>query len=174
MELGFWIPIFSRIPDSLSCIPDFKAQDSRFHKEKVPGFRNPHHLTWGGKDKRLFRMKKKWITDDKFELGCPSVSFRCIVSPRSFQCIGPAFGAGRIVRKKEEHVMNVFLFVWTQWIVLIFYSDIYVNCCCNNFPQVSMDVHGHLKVVELKHAWVSFKLTIFLVIRINSNRQIFT
>ena len=70
--------------------------------------------------------------------------------------------------------MNVFLFVWTQWIVLIFYSDICVNCCCNNFPQVSMDVQGHLKVVELKHAWVSFKLRIFLVIRINSNRLIFT
>ena len=70
--------------------------------------------------------------------------------------------------------MNVFLFVWTQWIVLIFYSDIYVNGCCNNFPKVSLDVQGHLKVVELKQAWVSFKLRIFLVIRINSNRQIFT
>ena len=59
VELGFWIPIFSRIPDSLSCIPDSKTQDSRFHKEKFPGFRNLHHLTWGEKDKRLFRMKKK-------------------------------------------------------------------------------------------------------------------
>ena len=51
--------MFSRIPDSLSCIPDSKAQDSGFHKEKFPGFRNPHHLTWGGKDKRLFRIKSK-------------------------------------------------------------------------------------------------------------------
>lgn len=47
--------------------------------------------------------------------------------------------------------MNVFLFIWTQWIiVLIFYSDIYLNCCCNNFPQVSLDLLGHLKVFELK------------------------
>ena len=30
VELGFWIPIVSGIPESLSCIPDSKAQDSRF------------------------------------------------------------------------------------------------------------------------------------------------
>ena len=40
MECGFWIPIATRIPDSLSCIPDTKAQDSRFHKQKFPEF--PH------------------------------------------------------------------------------------------------------------------------------------
>ena len=31
VELGFWIPNVSGIPDSLSCIPDPKAQDSGFH-----------------------------------------------------------------------------------------------------------------------------------------------
>ena len=36
VELEFWIPIVSRIPDSLSCIPDSKAQDSRFHQQKFP------------------------------------------------------------------------------------------------------------------------------------------
>ena len=41
MELGFWITIVSGIPDSSSCIPDLKAQDSEFHKQKVPGFRIP-------------------------------------------------------------------------------------------------------------------------------------
>ena len=30
VELGFWIPIVSVIPKSLSCIPDSKAQDSGF------------------------------------------------------------------------------------------------------------------------------------------------
>ena len=35
------------IPDSLSCIPDFEAHDSGFHIQKLPGFRNPHSLTWG-------------------------------------------------------------------------------------------------------------------------------
>ena len=30
LELGFWIPTFSGIPKSLSCIPDSKAQDSGF------------------------------------------------------------------------------------------------------------------------------------------------
>ena len=30
VELGFWIPIVSGIPDSLGCIPDSKAQDSGF------------------------------------------------------------------------------------------------------------------------------------------------
>ena len=32
VELGFWIPIVSGIPDSLSCIPDSKTQNSGFHK----------------------------------------------------------------------------------------------------------------------------------------------
>ena len=36
MELRFWIPIVSGIPDSLSCISDSKAQDSRF--------RNPDYI----------------------------------------------------------------------------------------------------------------------------------
>ena len=33
---GTWIPIFSGIPDSLSCIPDSKAHDSGFYKEIFP------------------------------------------------------------------------------------------------------------------------------------------
>ena len=36
VELGFWIPIVSRIPDSLCCIPD-----SKMHKENFHGLRNP-------------------------------------------------------------------------------------------------------------------------------------
>ena len=49
VELGFWIPIFSGIPDSLSCIPDSKAQDFRFHEQKFPCLRNSDSLTWGEK-----------------------------------------------------------------------------------------------------------------------------
>ena len=33
VELGFWIAMISGIPDSLSCIPDSKTQDSGFHKQ---------------------------------------------------------------------------------------------------------------------------------------------
>ena len=57
MELGFRIPIVSGIPDSLSCIPFSKAQDSGFHNSDFPdsGFRIPDStsknfpdsLTWG-------------------------------------------------------------------------------------------------------------------------------
>ena len=36
VELEFWVPIVSGIPDSLSCIPDSKVQDSRFHQQKLP------------------------------------------------------------------------------------------------------------------------------------------
>ena len=43
LELGFWIPIAFGIPDSLSCIPDSKAQDFTFHKPKFLAFRNPLH-----------------------------------------------------------------------------------------------------------------------------------
>ena len=47
VELGFWISIVSRIPDSLNCIPHSKGQDSTIHKQKFPRFRNPYSLTWG-------------------------------------------------------------------------------------------------------------------------------
>ena len=46
-ELGFWIPIVSGILYSLSCIPDSKAKDFIFHKQKFPSIRNPYSLTWG-------------------------------------------------------------------------------------------------------------------------------
>ena len=36
-----WISIVSGIPDSLSCIPDSKAQDSGLHKQNFLGFRIP-------------------------------------------------------------------------------------------------------------------------------------
>ena len=42
MELGFRIRIVSGIPDSYICIPDSKAQDSGFHKQKFPRFRIPN------------------------------------------------------------------------------------------------------------------------------------
>ena len=35
VELGFWILIVSRIPDSLSCIPDSKTQGFGFHKQRL-------------------------------------------------------------------------------------------------------------------------------------------
>ena len=42
-----WIPILSRIPDSLSCIPDSKVQDPGIHTQKFPGFWNKDSLnTW--------------------------------------------------------------------------------------------------------------------------------
>ena len=46
VKLGFWIPILSRIPDSLRCIPDSIAQDSGFYKQKFHGFRNTDSITW--------------------------------------------------------------------------------------------------------------------------------
>ena len=51
LELGFRIPIVCGIPDSLSQIPDSKAQDSVLHKRICSGFRIPQAkvsiLTWG-------------------------------------------------------------------------------------------------------------------------------
>ena len=40
MELRFRISIVSGISVSFRCIPDSKAQDSGFHKQKFPGFRS--------------------------------------------------------------------------------------------------------------------------------------
>ena len=36
VDRGFWTPIVSGIPVSLSCIPDSKAQDSGFYRQKSP------------------------------------------------------------------------------------------------------------------------------------------
>ena len=41
VELGFRIQIVSGIPGSYTCIPDSKAQDSGFHKQKFSRFRIP-------------------------------------------------------------------------------------------------------------------------------------
>ena len=41
----YWIPIVGGILDSLSCIPDSKAQDSGFQKQKFPRFRNADSFT---------------------------------------------------------------------------------------------------------------------------------
>ena len=45
VQFGFWIPIVSGIPDSLSRILDSKAQDSEFQKQKI--FRIPESLKSG-------------------------------------------------------------------------------------------------------------------------------
>ena len=45
LPAGFWIPIVSGIPDSLSGIADSKTQDSGFFKQKFSGFRNTDSLT---------------------------------------------------------------------------------------------------------------------------------
>ena len=46
VKLWFCIPIVSGTPDFYSCISDSKAQDSRYHKQKFPRFRNSDSLTW--------------------------------------------------------------------------------------------------------------------------------
>ena len=54
--LGFRIWIVSGIPDSLSCIPDSKAQHFRFHKQKFLGFRNTNSsLAWGEGERYLLK-----------------------------------------------------------------------------------------------------------------------
>ena len=56
VEVVFWILNVSGILDFLSCIPDYKAYDSAFHrqnfrhsgfhKQQFPVFPNPNSLTW--------------------------------------------------------------------------------------------------------------------------------
>ena len=43
VKLRFHIPVAVQIPDSLSCIPNSKAQDFGFHKQKCPRFLIPLH-----------------------------------------------------------------------------------------------------------------------------------
>ena len=57
LELGFGITLISRIPDSLSCIPNSKARDSGFHEQKSSGF---HEQKSSGFPWRTERIKKKY------------------------------------------------------------------------------------------------------------------
>ena len=41
VEVAFRLPIVSNIPDSLSCILDYKTPDSGFHEQEFPGYRIP-------------------------------------------------------------------------------------------------------------------------------------
>jgi len=43
---GTWTPAVNGILDPLSCIPDFKAQDSEFHKKNFSEFRIPQAKTF--------------------------------------------------------------------------------------------------------------------------------
>ena len=56
VEPRFWVSIDSWVSDSLSCIPDSKAQDFGFHKQKFPGFRNSDSLALGEKFSRNFSL----------------------------------------------------------------------------------------------------------------------
>ena len=56
MEPGFWIPIVSGILDSLSCIPDSKAQDSGFH---IPEFGIPDSWKVGRLNQNRFKVAPK-------------------------------------------------------------------------------------------------------------------
>ena len=47
LEFGLWIPIFNGILDSLSRIPDSKAQDAVFNRQKFTGFWNSDSFTCG-------------------------------------------------------------------------------------------------------------------------------
>ena len=41
VEVAFRLPIVSDIPDSLSCILDYKTPESGFHEQEFPGYRIP-------------------------------------------------------------------------------------------------------------------------------------
>ena len=48
VKFGFWILIIGGSTDSLNCIPDSKARDSEFHKQKL--CRIPDSVIWGEKN----------------------------------------------------------------------------------------------------------------------------
>ena len=76
VELGFRIPIVSSIPDSLSCIPDSKAQDSGFHKHKCQRFRNPDSLTWGDRVQEKIQPRSQGSLRRELELGIQNLSLK--------------------------------------------------------------------------------------------------
>ena len=60
VELGFRIPIFSEIKDSLSCIPDSKAHGSGFHKQNFPVFRIPNAKFLGIRNPYSLGLTRSW------------------------------------------------------------------------------------------------------------------
>ena len=75
---GTWIPDCNHgLPDSLSYIPDSKAQNSGFHKQKSSGFRNPLHELNPWKYKQFSSVSSsKWLRSEStkmclFEVNIP-------------------------------------------------------------------------------------------------------
>ena len=80
MELAFWIPILCRIPDSLSCIPGSKTQDSRFHKHKfsrIPESGFPH-----GSYLKTTPLQKYLLLNLSFVCFLQDVSLACFTCSR--------------------------------------------------------------------------------------------
>ena len=61
LKHGFWLSIVSGIPGSLSYIRDTKAQDSRYHKHKFPGFRISQATNFP--DSGIHKQQISWIPD---------------------------------------------------------------------------------------------------------------
>ena len=63
--LGIWMPIFRGFADSLSCIPDSKAQDSGFHEKIFPdsGFHKQKFLGFRIPQAKFLRF---WIPQAKY------------------------------------------------------------------------------------------------------------
>ena len=62
MERGFWISIVSGISNSLSCIPDSKVQDSRFHKQIFLGTKTFPNSGIPLIERILFYLALSWCT----------------------------------------------------------------------------------------------------------------
>ena len=68
VEVGFWIPIVSGVPDSLTCIQDSIVQDSRFHKQTFHRFWNTEFPYMGQEYITLFPifLKSKNLASHQF------------------------------------------------------------------------------------------------------------
>ena len=104
---SFWkIPVVIGIPDSLSCIPDFKAQDSGFRKEKFPHseIRIPLHYLVSNRE-GLVRVGLLW--DKQHEPHIVRKSKLKIATFSSLVFIGTILNEWRDIAKKYTDVRTM-------------------------------------------------------------------
>ena len=120
LELGFRILIVTGIPDSLSCIPDSKAQGSRFQKQKFLWFRNPNSLSWN--ETEFFFLVCLFLTQINW---CPlsptSPFFITIAILLSKGAINPQL---RIVQ--PNYLLSVSIFLPPLYLSLVFVTALHI------------------------------------------------
>ena len=141
LEFGLWIPIFNGILDSLSRIPDSKAQDAVVNRQKFTGFWNSDSFTCGELVSVLNNRQDK-ISEPVYAKG------------RQEEGDGKTF-----VRDKCDSAILAVLAVFCHDLNIFFFPFFFYKKICLKESQVSLKVRLNTIIVTLVTQLQSFFLS---------------